>query len=61
LEVKDVALKILPSVTKILGVVKLFVDLAWLVISEISAGGPSSCEGPVSLARMPLKLMDSLA
>ena len=57
-EIEDIVLKILPGGTKIFGIVKLLVDLAWLIVSKVGAWCPTSCQGPCSLGWMELKLMN---
>ena len=39
----------LPGLTKILGDVKLFVDLTRLSIAKVVTGGPTSSQGPSPL------------
>ena len=60
-EVEDVALHELPCLTEILGHVQLFIDLAWLIIIEVSARCPSGSEGPLPLVGMEMEFVDLLA
>jgi len=45
-EVEDVALKVLPGVTEILCDIELLVNFTRLIISKVSARGPSSGKCP---------------
>jgi len=56
-KIKNMTLKELPCVSKILSKIEFLVDLAWLVINEVGARGPSCCKGPLSLGRMIVELM----
>lgn len=60
-EVEDVALHELPSLTEVLCHVELLVDLARLVIVEVSARRPSGSEGPLPLVGMEVEFVDLLA
>jgi len=60
-EVEDVALHELPSLAEVLCHVQLLVDLARLVIVEVSARRPSRGEGPLPLVGMEVEFVDLLA
>mgnify|MGYP001218296232 CR=1 FL=1 len=60
-EVEDVALHELPGVSEVLRDIELLVDLAWLVVVEVSARRPSSCQGPLPLIGMEMEFVNLLA
>lgn len=60
-EVEDVALHELPGLAEVLCHVQLLVDLARLVIVEVSARRPSRSEGPLPLVGMEVEFVDLLA
>lgn len=60
-KVENIRLKILPASAEVLSHVKLLVDDARLVIVELCTLGPASGQGPLSLGRMEVELVDLLA
>ena len=60
-EIEDVALHELPGVSEVLRHIELLVDLARLVVVEVSARRPSSCQGPLPLVGMEMEFVNLLA
>mmetsp|Transcript_29703 Transcript_29703/g.45281 ORF Transcript_29703/g.45281 Transcript_29703/m.45281 type:complete len:288 (+) Transcript_29703:1730-2593(+) len=60
-EVEHVVLHVLPGGSHVLSRIKLLVDLARLVVSEVFARSPSGGQGPGPLLGMEMELVDALA